>query len=154
MKKKARILGLAALIALLVSSCSKEEYQTSIPSVPFVFTCSLLQNPYYKLQTPGQFIKVEKNVYGIAVGYAGLIIGKSVYDVDGDIFYAYDAACPVEANKGVSINLVDDGLGTAVCPKCKTKYYLSSGGYPEGIGTEYLKRYNVIVSGTNLQVSN
>ena len=34
----------------------------------------------------------------------------------------------VEASRNVSIDVQDDGLGTAICPKCKTKYDLSRDG--------------------------
>ena len=69
-------------------------------------------------------------------------------------YVAYDAACPVEASRNVSVEVREDGLGTAECPKCHTQYNLSSGGFPTGEGTEYLKHYKVTVSGTSLQVRN
>lgn len=86
-------------------------------------------------------------------GYAGLIIGQSVFS-EGNTYVAYDAACPVEASRNVSVEVLEDGLGTAECPKCHTQYNLSSGGFPTGEGTEYLKHYKVTVSGTSLQVRN
>lgn len=140
------------MLGLCAAGCG-DSYESSVPSVAFHFSCSLSQSPYYKITTPGQFLKVEKNVNGLPVGYAGLIIGQSVYS-DGNTYVAYDAACPVEASRSVSIELQEDGLGSAVCPKCHTTYDLSSGGYPAGAGTEYLKSYKVIVSGTTLQVRN
>lgn len=147
-----RRLCLILLLYIGIVSCD-DSYQTSIPNVSFYFSCNLLQADYSKLAIPGQFIKREKNVNGIPVGYAGLILGQSIYS-EGNTYIAYDAACPVEASRSVSLDLLDDGLGTAVCPSCRTKYNLSSGGAPEGKGTEYLKRYNVLVSGNTLQVRN
>ena len=97
--------------------------------------------------------KIEKNVNGLPVGYAGLVIGQSVFS-EGNTYVAYDAACPVEASRNVSVEVLEDGLGTAECPKCHTQYNLSSGGFPTGEGTEYLKHYKVTVSGTSLQVRN
>ena len=96
---------------------------------------------------------MEKNVNGLPVGYAGLIIGQSIFS-DGNTYVAFDAACPVEAQRNVSVELADDGLGTAVCPKCHTKYDLSNGGFPTGTGMEYLKHYSVSISGSTLQVRN
>ena len=142
------------LIMLFVSIVACDDaYHSAIPDVSFSFSCSLVQGEYSKITIPGQFIKKTKNVNNLPVGYAGLIIGQSIYS-EGNTYIAFDAACPVEARRDVSVDLLDDGLGTAVCPSCGTKYNLSSGGFPEGEGTEYLKRYNVIVSGTNLQVRN
>jgi len=143
------------MLWLCVIGCG-DSYESSIPSVTFNFSCSLLQSPYFKISGNsgvGRFLKVEKNVNGLPVGYGGLIIGQSVYS-DGNTYVAYDAACPVEASRNVSVELIEDGLGTAECPKCHTKYNLSSGGYPSGEGTEYLKHYKVSVSGTTLQVHN
>jgi len=137
---------------LFPASCG-DSFESSIPSVTFTFSCSLVQSPYYVIKSPGQFLKVEKNVNGLPVGYAGLIIGQSVFS-EGNDYIAYDAACPVEVSRSVSVELVEDGLGTAECPVCHTKYDLSSGGFPAGEGTEYLKPYKVSVSGTTLQVRN
>ena len=140
-----RKLFLVILLFIGVVACD-DSYKSTIPDVSFYFSCDLVQGEYSKLTIPGQFIKKAKNVNGIPVGYAGLIIGQSIYS------QGYD---PVEASRNVSIDVQDDGLGTAICPKCRTKYNLSSGGAPvEGEGKEYLKRYNVIVSGTTLQVRN
>lgn len=132
-----------------------DAYESSIPSITFRFSCNLVQPAYYAIQTPGTFMKVQKNVNRLPVGYAGLIIGKSAFStLESNDYVAFDAACPVEASRDVSIAVVDDGFGTAVCPTCHTKYGLSNGGFPEGEGTEYLKRYPVTVTGTTLQVQN
>ena len=80
-------------------------------------------------------------------------VEQSVFS-EGNTYVAYDAACPVEASRNVSVEVLEDGLGTAECPKCHTQYNLSSGGFPTGEGTEYLKHYKVTVSGTSLQVRN
>ena len=149
MRKFSIIVG---ILWLCVAGCG-DSYESSIPSVSFHFSCSLSQHPYYKITTPGQFLKVEKNVNGLPVGYAGLIIGQSVFS-DGNTYVAFDAACPVEAQRNVSVELADDGLGTALCPKCHTKYDLSNGGFPTGTGMEYLKHYSVSISGSTLQVRN
>lgn len=152
-----RRLFLVILLFIGVVACD-DSYKSSIPDVSrFEFTCDLLQGEYSRLKIPGQFIKKMKNIYGIPVGYAGLIIGKSVFSQESSSEYvAFDAACPVEASRGVSIDVQeDDGRGTAICPECKTKYDLSNSGVPiEGEGKEYLKRYNAIVSGTKLLVHN
>ncbi|NDW12602.1 hypothetical protein D0T50_06820 [Bacteroides sp. 214] len=146
MRKLLLIISLCAFVA----SCS-DSYDSSIPNVRINFSCSLLQSPYYKIQTQGMFIPVTKDSHYLPLGYGGLIIGRSIY---GD-YIAYDAACPVEADRKVSVTVIEDGIGRATCPKCGTRYNLSGGGHPEeGGGTEYLKRYTVSVSGTTLKVTN
>lgn len=148
---KRRIL-LLVMLGLFVTGCG-DSFKSSIPSVSFTFSCSLLQYPYYQLSTPGQFLKVTRNVNNLPVGYAGLILGQSIFS-DGSTYVAFDAACPVEAQRGVSIELLEDEIGKAQCPKCHTVYNLNSNGAPDGEGREYLKHYNVTVSGTTLRVSN
>jgi nitrite reductase/ring-hydroxylating ferredoxin subunit len=144
--------ALAATIYTILTGCG-DSFESSIPEVSFSLTYNTAVFP--TITIPGQFVKIEKNVNGIHVGYAGVILGKSIFSQSGDNEYvAFDAACPVEASRSTAIDIVDDGLGTAVCPVCGTIYNLSNGGYPEGKGTEYLKRYSVTVSGTTLHVGN
>ncbi|WP_349936919.1 hypothetical protein, partial [Bacteroides cellulosilyticus] len=100
MRKLCIVIG---MLWLCVTSCG-DSYESSIPSVTFNFSCSLSQSPYYKITTPGQFLKIEKNVNGLPVGYAGLIIGQSVFS-EGNTYVAYDAACPVEASRNVSVEV-------------------------------------------------
>jgi nitrite reductase/ring-hydroxylating ferredoxin subunit len=139
---------------MALSGCG-DDYQSSIPSVPFYFSCSLSQAPYYQITVPGQFLKVTQNVNGVAVGYAGLIIGQSVYS-SGNQYIAFDAACPVEASRSVSLQLVSgDAFGQAECPKCKATFALSANGSRnDGKGTQVLRSYPVAVVGNTLQVRN
>jgi nitrite reductase/ring-hydroxylating ferredoxin subunit len=141
------------IVATALGGCTKP-YESSIPSVSFVFTCSLVQADYALITTPGQFKKVTKNQNGLPVGYAGLIIGQSVFS-DGQTYVAYDAACPVEALPNISVDLKNDGIGTAVCSHCGATYNLSSSGFrSDGKGQEVLRSYPVIVTGATLQVRN
>lgn len=138
---------------IVLAGCNNS-LESSIPSVRFNLTYNTSVFP--TITTPGYFVKVERNVNGISVGYAGLILGKSLlYSEMGDSNYmCYDAACPVEAQRGVSVNLIDGELGKAVCPSCETIYDLNNYGFPTGTGKEYLKRYQVAVNGTTLIVQN
>lgn len=129
------------------------DFHSSIPDVRFNFTCSLVQAEYSSLKIPGEFIKVVRNANNIPVGYGGLIIGQSIYS-EGHDFVAYDAACPVEADRRYTLEIKDEGVKKGICPECGTVYDLSNGGYPNRKGGEYLKRYNVIVNGTTLTVRN
>lgn len=147
-----RRLCLTVLMFIGLAACG-DSYQSSIPNVSFYFSCSLVQADYIIIQSYGQFKKVTRNVNLIPVGYGGLLIGQ-FNDFGNYRYIAYDAACPVEVSRSTSLDLSAD-FRTAVCPVCKTKYDLESGGFPvAGKGTEALKRYNVLVSGTNLEVRN
>ena len=148
-----RWMSMVVMLGLFMSGCG-DSFKSSIPSVSISFSCSLLQSPYYRLTTPGQFLKVTHDAHNLPVGYAGLIIGQSIFS-DGNTYVAFDAACPVEAQRNVSIELLEDKIGQAECPQCHTVYNLNSNGAPiEGEGREYLKHYNVSVTGTTLRVYN
>lgn len=144
---------LLTLLLLIGTVACDDAYKSSIPDVSFYFSCSLVQAEYVIIQSYGQFKKVKVNVNRIPVGYAGLLIGR-FNDFGNYRYIAFDAACPVEADRNTSLDLSED-MRTATCPVCQTKYDLESGGYPvEGEGKEVLKRYNVTVNGTTLVVRN
>ena len=144
---------LTAVFCMVALGCNNS-MESSIPSIRFTLTYNVSIFP--TITTPGYFVKVEKNVNGLPVGYAGLLLGKSLlYATMGDNnYFCYDAACPVEAQRGISLRLIEGELGKAVCPECETVYDLNNYGFPTGEGKEYLKRYPVVVNGTSLIVQN
>lgn len=103
------------------------------------------QAAYSSLNSPGQFVSIDKNLHGVRMGYGGLILGQSAFPGFNNeaVFVAFDRACPVEVSASVSVELKNDGVGKAVCSKCKTEYDLNNGGAPKGKGTEYLRTYQV-----------
>lgn len=87
-----------------------------------------------------------------AVGYGGILVVHAF----NDYFYAYDLACPYEANPSIRVE-VDESSVSAICPKCRTKYSVFTEGFaaPDGVGTEYLKRYErVVASGNKITITN
>lgn len=139
------------MLCVCILAC-EDTYTSSIPDVRVSLSINLAQAVYTPIQIPGQFVKVTHDTHNIPVGYAGLIIGQSIFSDNG--FCAYDAACPVEARKNVSVELINLGLGGAECPQCGTKYNLSNWGFPEGEGKEALKRYKLTQAGNTLQIHN
>ncbi|WP_321519441.1 hypothetical protein [uncultured Bacteroides sp.] len=140
-------------LALLLSTAScGDSFRSSIPSVgKFTFEVNLLQAQFQSVKSMGQYVVVLKNEHNVKLGFGGLIIGNSNYNG----YCAFDAACPVEASRDVIVTLTDDGLGKAVCPKCKTIYDLNNSGAPNGVGTEYLRNYSVTEAGADkLYISN
>ncbi|MDR2138514.1 MAG: (2Fe-2S)-binding protein [Tannerella sp.] len=72
-------------------------------------------------------------------GFGGVLV---VHAMDNR-FYAFDLACPHEANRSVLI-VPDENTVYAVCSGCGTKYDIAFGtGAPNGVSRFYLKRYNV-----------
>ena len=89
------------------------------------------------------------------IGYGGLLIingfGENLVNL-----YAYDLACPNEAQSNIRIKPESTGL-TATCSKCGAVYRIASGGAPESGSKFWLKRYNVVAmqgSGTRYKVTN
>lgn len=162
--------GLLLIVSLIIATSCKDEYTSNIPDSPVSLTCDL-KNNFVQITTPGQFVKVSKIAEGYVIaypdrpslavktqkaqyarlGYAGLIVGNSSFNG----YCAYDAACPVEASRKSVLTIINDGLGTAVCPTCGSKFNLNNGGIPiEGESKEQLKRYKVslVSGGTELSV--
>jgi hypothetical protein len=134
---------LLSVLLLSAVSCG-DSFKSSIPDVAkFSFEANLLQAQFQSIKSLGQYVLVLKNEHNLKLGFGGLIIGNSYYNG----YCAFDAACPVEASRDVVVTLASDGLGKAVCPKCKTVYDLNNNGAPNGVGTEYLRHYSVIVAG-------
>lgn len=132
---------LLLLLSLLVS-CQKAE--TTIPGMTFrSVDCDMRQAAYIGLQTPGYFMEMKTFPNTNApIGYAGLLVGSSLLD---NQYYAYDSACPVEANRKVAVELVDDNFsGKAACPMCGAQYNLWNGGAPISGSEYFLKRYTVV----------
>ena len=77
------------------------------------------------------------------IGYAGLLV-YSGFDM---MYYAFDLACPVEADPKVKVKPND--LGQAVCETCGSVYNISYGiGNPEeGPAKETLRRYKTALQG-------
>lgn len=158
------------LLSLGIVSCDKESYQSSLPYARVNFSCDMVYAPYSFIQGFSQYLTVNRSINGtltvtypgqpsitenkqsiVYVGFGGLIIGHST----NESYYAFDLACPVEANTKTLLNLSENGLGKAVCPKCGTMYDLNGGGFPEkGVGKQRLATYKVVVNGTRLQVTN
>lgn len=136
---------------LLFISCEKSQ-QSTIPDVRVSFSCNMVQSEFTAIQIPGQFVKVTRDNHNINVGFAGLIIGQSM--LEPNVFLAYDAACPVECDPKVSVDLLNLGIKGAKCPSCGTIYDLSNYGSTNEKDREYLKRYRVTVSGNTLHVNN
>lgn len=139
-------LSILILVGLFASSCN-DTPSTSIPYVYVYLECNLTQAQFASIKTPNQFVAVFNDAKNIPVGYAGILVGQSPFNG----YCAYDMCCPVEADRKIAVKLNNNAVGIARCDKCGEEYDLLNGAYPmKGIGKEYLKRYNVTISGVDL----
>ncbi len=140
---KPNFLRLTLAVSLIIGSvtaCSDEGFDSSIPDINFRQKFSL--SIYNELKTAG-------TPYYYPGGYAGLIILNT-----GLEYYAYDAACPYEADPQIAVTI--DGI-YGVCPECGSKYNLWFGGAfvdDSGPSTESLKVYSAYSDGSYLFVTN
>lgn len=139
---------LLSLFALLLLGCNST-FDSSVPDWPVYLELDLTYEDRdlkaiqaYKLYTPTTINQATEKT-----GFSGVLV---YHGIDG--YYAFDAACPVEHQASVRVE-VEDGV-YAVCPRCGSKFNLLEGyGSPvEGSATEGLKRYPVDQVGEKLYI--
>lgn len=131
------------LFVLSLSYSCKDDYNSSIPYVRVNFSIPLANNN--DLLIPG-------NCVYFSAGYGGVIVMYT--DLYYSPYYAFDAACPYEADPACRIT-VEGGIGTCSC--CGTQYNLWDGGsvlIGTGPGIEPLKQYQVTRSDNRLYITN
>ncbi|MDR2496120.1 MAG: Rieske 2Fe-2S domain-containing protein [Tannerellaceae bacterium] len=141
----------ALLILALLQACDTT-YRSSIPDSPVYIEVNLDYEDadLIPLQASKFFSRGQNiNLAIESAGYGGVL----VYHALDDNFYAFDAACPHEANPTAIVRIDEDRLH-ATCPKCESRYDLSYGnGNPvSGPSREALRRYTVVRSGSKLIV--
>lgn len=150
-KRICLVMGLLATFA-----CSKT-YNTSIPSYEVYLELDLtyedkaLKAPYaYKIYDQHNINQMIERT-----GFGGVLVYHGLSGDGTETYYAFDAACPHEANRDVRVEVDEDGLHF-VCPKCNSKFNLQfGGGYRvSGPAEENLKRYQVIMEGNKIYVRN
>jgi nitrite reductase/ring-hydroxylating ferredoxin subunit len=100
----------------------------------------------------GYKLFTKRTLAGEYIGFGGVI----VYHALDDNFYAFDLACPVEANRSIRVEMNEDNIH-ATCPKCGSVFDLSYGfANPENKGSakEGLRPYKVNMQGDILYVTN
>lgn len=141
-----RVLFISAIL-LAVSTACETKYRSSIPDYEVYLELNFndrdqaLKNELYayKIYTLGTagLTAVERT------GYGGIIVYRGIGGTSGTMLYAYDLACPYEADRKNLIQVDEDKMH-ATCPKCQSKYDLSGGFRVSGPCNENLKRYNVL----------
>lgn len=152
-----RILIIVLLHVAFVS-CERN-YVSSIPNYPVGMRINLTTDyPNFKNST-GQILTFTERKLDIdRLGFGGILLctGLMTDDFGNSLYYAYDMACPYEADLKVRVYPMEEGLGRVKCEKCGTEYNVGYGfGDPDtqtGPSTEILKRYRVTISSDYLTV--
>lgn len=132
---------LVLMVVLLGSSCAKEE--NYLPNVPVNFSAPIIDPRLNRLSSAGGAVTI--NGYGIA----GLII----YRAADNSYVAFDRCSTVNPEKKNAV-VLDDPTLTATDPVSGAKYLLNDGSPAKAPAKTSLKRYNVIVTSSTLQVTN
>jgi len=159
-EKMKKFLFLLSFICLALS-CEKE-YHTTIPYAPVNLELKL-ETLDYELKTNLAYKTITQPRTALErLGFGGILVvngmGENLINL-----YAYDLACPVEAQHNVRV--VPDNLGsptstvktaiTATCPDCGSVFFIATGtGAPQS-GTKYhLRSYKVSGNGSQFTVHN
>jgi nitrite reductase/ring-hydroxylating ferredoxin subunit len=124
---------LACIFLFLNSSSCVKDKQQIFPYIYVSFTINPFTDPTFtSLQAQGNAQTVSR----YDIGYATLGYGNNgiiVYNAGGGVIYAFDATCPndLPETKGV---IPTTTLGVFECPKCHSRYVLSSDGMPTTAG--------------------
>lgn len=149
-----RILLVMGIFAVL--SCSKT-YQSSIPERMVYLELDLRFQDKALKAVQAYKIYDQSNIdqAGEMTGFGGVLVYHGLSSDGSDAYYAFDAACPYEANSKTRVEVDADGL-YAVCPACQSRFELINGfGNPVSGPAEYnLKPYQVSVEGDKIYIRN
>jgi len=149
------------LFVCIAFSCEKE-YYTTIPNAP-VNVELWLETRDSKLNTSLAYDIITQPRSALErLGFGGILVINGIGETLVNI-YAYDLACPVEAQR--EIRVVPDNLSsstaavktafTATCPKCGAVFTIADGtGAPQSGSKHYLRSYKVTGSGTRYNIYN
>lgn len=141
------IFALAALLLIGASSC-EDEITSTIPYADVRIKLDLtLEDSDLKPLMSTKTI-TSRRPGASYYGFGGILIINAGEDASGSILYAYDLACPTEANRNYL--LTPDDSGYATCKECGVKYNIFNGvGNPiaGSSGKYYLRSYKVTNTG-------
>lgn len=129
------------LFVVLSAGCGKDTLV--IPNVPVRFQASLIDPRLIKLSSPGGAVAFEN--YGVA----GIVIYRTL----AGGYVAYDRCSTVNPEKQCAVELDDPSF--TVTDKCSGAKYLLEDGSPAKAPAELaLKKYNTVVAGNTIYVTN
>jgi nitrite reductase/ring-hydroxylating ferredoxin subunit len=138
---------------LIIQIACDTTYRSSIPDAPVMLELDLNFRDKDLIPIQAHKIYNSKNINQAyeRTGFGGVLI----YHTLADTYAAFDAACPNEASRTVTVTVEEDNLH-ARCPKCQSRYDLSYGNANPVAGSsrEALRRYTAIPSGNRITIRN
>lgn len=149
-------IGLLILGASLVNGCD-DSYVSSIPNYPVSLQLNLTTTYPTFRNSINEFLTFKARRYEYdRIGFGGILVYSGLPDDYGNaVYYAFDMACPYEAQNNVRVYPVEDGYGQVKCEKCESVYDVAFGfGIPvSGPSKEALKKYKATLSNDVLYIS-
>ncbi len=148
------------LLALSVTTSCDKKYISNIPEYPVYLELDLSFEDKDLVGPQSCKIFTNSNINQAVekAGFGGVIVYHGLNNSGASSFYAFDLACPYEANRSTLLE-VDDTKIYAVCTKCNSKFEMLNGiGNPVSGPSQtegwYLKSYTVIESGNRIIIRN
>lgn len=151
-KRSLVVCAFGVAMAFLGTSCGVE-VRSTVPDAPVYYELDFTSSQAAPLREVAGCLQItERTTERSAIGFGGLLIVHGI--LDADEYYAYDLACPHEAQSDVLLK-VNDKL-EAECPQCHSTYSIFyGGGVPTtGPAQSPLKNYMVTRSARGLLIHN
>jgi hypothetical protein len=133
------------LILLFAFACEEELY-SPVPNMRVNLTIDLSLQDADLIPALATKTFTKQRLEMDRIGFGGILVING-YSAGGETnLFAYDLACPVEANS--SVRVIPDDVGKAKCPECEAVYSIAYGmGTPESKSKYPLKSYTVKKTG-------
>jgi argininosuccinate lyase len=137
-----KLVSFTILLFIFSFQACDDELYSPIPNMPVSLTIDLSLRDVDLIPSLATKTFATKRDEIDRTGFGGLLIING-YSANGETnLYAYDLACPVEANRNTKV--IPDNTGKAKCPKCEASYSIAYGtGMPESKSKYPLKSYAV-----------
>ena len=145
------------LLLILLAACSNEQAPSRIPDMPVQVQIPIGSDLNTILSTKS-ITSPEGYPADTRLGYGGvLVVNGFATDSENSSFYAFDLACPHEANSQIRIRIGKEKLD-AYCPQCQSRFDIFHGsGIPTaGIAKKNksgLKHYRTILQGNYVRIT-
>ena len=144
----------AFLLLCVLGACTKDEItEDLLPDTPVYLQIDLNDARYNRLKNLGEYYEfTKKPTVTSYIGVGGILVVHTLSPMDPAYEYtAYDLYCTYEKN--IRVEPQQGGI-YAICPKCSSKYDISSGfGNCISGPAKQLRRYRASAAGNTLVVT-
>ncbi len=144
------VMGGLLLFMLGASSCTPDLSDDPIPVVLFPDATINLNLPEYSVLKVDHGSKYISKVGASSVGVRGVIL----YRESATNYYAYESNCSYHPNEASANVNIDPTNLWMTCTGCGSKFSFESGAPTGGIAWRPLRKYQTVLDGFNLTITN